>query len=173
VRFSQDDANLIVSAGDDKSVRIWDLRMTKDRACVMKMADHTDRVNRAIFHPDGTCVASCSDDRTIKIWDLRRKRLIQHYDAHAGPVCDIDFSPSVGALEGKNFLASASVDKNVKLWDLQEGRLMFTMGGHENAVKSVKFSPHGAFLCSGGADAKVFIWNSGLSRSLTSTAAEE
>ena len=28
-RFSEDDANLIVTAGDDKTVRIWDVRVTK------------------------------------------------------------------------------------------------------------------------------------------------
>ena len=76
---------------------------------------------------------------------------------------DIDFSPNVDALDGKNFLSSCSADKTVKLWDLQEGRLMFTMSGHEYQVASCKFSPHGSFLCSGGSDSKVFIWNSGLS----------
>ncbi len=86
-----------------------------DRGCVMKMQEHVERVNRSLFHPDGTCIASGSDDRTIKIWDLRRKRLIQHYDAHAGPVLDLDFNSS------QNFLASSSTDRTVKLWDLQEG----------------------------------------------------
>ena len=40
----------------------------------MKMMEHSDRVNRAVFHPDGTCIASASDDRSVKIWDLRQKK---------------------------------------------------------------------------------------------------
>ncbi len=60
---------------------------------MMKMQEHEGPVNRALFHPDGTCTASCSDDQTIKIWDLRKRKLIQHYDAHGGPVTDIAFSP--------------------------------------------------------------------------------
>ena len=84
----------------------------------MKMQEHSERVNRAIFHPDGTCIASGSDDRTIKIWDLRRKRLIQHYDAHGAAVLDLDFCHS------QNFLASASADRSVKIWDLQEGGVL-------------------------------------------------
>jgi len=165
VRFSQDEPNLVVTCGDDKTVRIWDLRIAgagahsagggKDRGCVMKMQEHSERVNRAIFHPDGTCIASGSDDRTIKIWDLRRKRLIQHYDAHGAAVLDLDFCHS------QNFLASASADRSVKIWDLQEGRLLYTLAGHEDAVGSVKFSPQGQFLVSGSGDSKLFVWKTG------------
>jgi len=133
---------------------------------VFKFVDHLSRVNRAVFHPDGSCVASASDDHAVKIWDLRRKRLIQHYDAHQGPVLDVAFAPQAyspsqredspaGLSGGKNYLASCSADRSCKLWDLQEGRLLFTMEGHEDAVKSVRFSPHGKFLVSGGGDNKV------------------
>eukprot|EP00452_MALV-II_sp_L67-6_P000097 gene97-289_t len=174
-RFAANDSNVLVTCGDDKSVRIWDSRAAgqKDRGCVFKFVDHLSRVNRAVFHPDGSCVASASDDHAVKIWDLRRKRLIQHYDAHQGPVLDVAFAPQAyspsqredspaGLSGGKNYLASCSADRSCKLWDLQEGRLLFTMEGHEDAVKSVRFSPHGKFLVSGGGDNKVFCWRSGL-----------
>ena len=100
------------------------------KSAVLKFQDHLDSVNRAIFHPDGTCLASCSDDHSVKIWDLRRRRLIQHYDAHNGAVLDIDFAyagagGNVRDAEGnvvknsQNFLVSSGVDRAIKLWDLQ------------------------------------------------------
>ena len=67
------------------------------------------QVNDVKFHPDGTCVASGGGDCTIKLWDSRSNQLLQHYDAHGGPVQSIAFHPS------GNFLLSASSDNSLKV----------------------------------------------------------
>ena len=66
--------DVVVSGGDDKTVRIWDLNQ---RQCVHTFYDHTGPVNDVTFHPDGLCVAACSADNTIKIWDMRMHQLLQ------------------------------------------------------------------------------------------------
>ena len=66
-------------------------------------------MNDVKFHPDGTCVASGGGDCTIKLWDSRSNQLLQHYDAHGGPVQSIAFHPS------GNFLLSASSDNSLKV----------------------------------------------------------
>lgn len=62
------DSRLAVSCGDDKTVRLWDIR-TQD--CLHTFFDHNAPVSMAKFHPDGTCVASCSADKTIKVQRVR------------------------------------------------------------------------------------------------------
>ena len=81
-RFSPG-GDLVVSGGDDKTVRLWD---TNQRACIRTFYDHTGPVNDVTFHPDGLCVAACSSDHTIKIWDIRMNQLLQHYAAHQDSV---------------------------------------------------------------------------------------
>jgi centriolar protein POC1 len=51
--------------------------------------------------------------------------LIQHYDAHAGPVTSISFHPS------GNYLVSSSDDSTLKIWDLKMGQILYTLYGHQ------------------------------------------
>ena len=51
-RFSPD-SSMIVSCGDDKSVRLWD---TERRTSVCNFFDNKDIVTKTQFHPDGSAV---------------------------------------------------------------------------------------------------------------------
>jgi WD40 repeat protein len=58
---------MIVSAGDDEIVRIWDA-FTLD--CIANLEGHIGNIWSAYFSPCDNYVLSSSQDRSIKIWDL-------------------------------------------------------------------------------------------------------
>ena len=64
VQFSPDNQHL-VSASDDKSVRLWSVQRTK---FLRGFTEHNNWVRSARWSPDGRYIVSCSDDKTVKIW---------------------------------------------------------------------------------------------------------
>ncbi|KAG2741825.1 WD40 repeat-like protein, partial [Suillus brevipes Sb2] len=57
----------IVSASNDYSVRIWDL---KTNQAVGDPHLHDDEVRAVVMSPDGKCIASAGLDKKIYVWSL-------------------------------------------------------------------------------------------------------
>ena len=96
--------------------------------------------------PSDLGFASYSDDKTIKIYDVRSNQLLQHYNAHKGPVNEISFHPT------GYYMASCSTDAKVKIWDLRKGKALYSLYSHSGSVNSVDFSFAGDYFATGGDD---------------------
>ena len=147
VAFSPDGKTL-ASAGEDRTIRVWDLAAGKAR---LELPGHTDAVLALAFTPDGKTLVSAGGDSTVCLWNLAgRARIV--LPGHTDAVNSVAVSP-----DGQT-LASAGDDQTIRLWDLPTGHFRATLRGHADAVLAVAFSPDGRTLASAGKDKEVRLW---------------
>jgi len=141
---------LLASAGEDKTIRIWDVEKRRE---ARRLSGHTRSVFAVAFSPDGKLVASGGFDRTVKLWDVATGREVRTLTGHTRAVNTVAFSPD-GLL-----LASGGDDRTIILWDPSNGGILRKLVGHGDTVNSVAFSPDGHLLGSGSDDETIKIWD--------------
>jgi guanine nucleotide-binding protein subunit beta-2-like 1 protein len=117
VRFSPSQSvPLIVSAGWDKLVKVWNLSNCKLRN---DLIGHTGYLNTVCVSPDGSLAASGGKDNTAMLWDLNEgKRL---YSLDAGEIINgLVFSPN-------RYWLCAATDDSIKIWDLESKIVVDTL----------------------------------------------
>ncbi|KAI7861924.1 coatomer protein alpha subunit [Spinellus fusiger] len=66
---------LIVSAGDDRQVKMW--RMNDSKAWeVDSCRGHFNNVSSAIFHPRQELILSDGEDKSIRVWDMTKRTAV-------------------------------------------------------------------------------------------------
>ncbi|KAG8992071.1 hypothetical protein FRB95_004072 [Tulasnella sp. JGI-2019a] len=69
---------LIVSAGDDRQVKLW--RMSDTKAWeVDTCRGHFNNVSSALFHPRHELILSVGEDKTIRVWDMSKRSAVQTF----------------------------------------------------------------------------------------------
>ena len=147
------DGQKVVSAGEDKTVRVWEL--TGGTKPVV-LNGHQRGVFKAAFSPvspDGQKVVSASGDATVRVWDLTGKTKPVVLNGHQGEVFSAAFS-----LDGRR-VVSAGEDKTVRVWDLTRKTALVVLNGHQSKVFSAAFSPDGQKVVSASGDATVRVWD--------------
>jgi WD40 repeat protein len=98
------DAKRVVSAGADKTARLW-------TSSLLWQAAHQGPVRRALFTPKGEIV-SAGDDKVIRFWNPVDGKEVRNLPAHDAAVLGLAVSG-----DGTR-LASYGADKQVKVWNL-------------------------------------------------------
>jgi WD40 repeat protein/serine/threonine protein kinase len=148
IAFSPD-GNHLVSAGHDRTARIWD---TRTGAPIRTLTGHDDVVYGVSYSPDGDRIASGSWDRTVKVWDATTGKVILVCRGHDEVITRVAFSP-----DGR-LLASLSSEA-VWVWDARTGAPIRTLGpvGGRNRY-GLAFSPDSRFVAVTTDDPQVVIW---------------
>ena len=127
VRFSPAQSlPLIVSAGWDRLVKVWNLTNCKLRN---DLVGHTGYLNTVCVSPDGSLAASGGKDNTAMLWDLNEgKRL---YSLDAGEIINgLVFSPN-------RYWLCAATNDSIKIWDLESKVVVDTLRPEESETGKI------------------------------------
>ena len=136
----------VLSAGDDKSVRIWDIARESE---IISFDEHGDYVRSgSVNEVNSSLVLTGSYDHVVKLWDCRAEQSVVEMD-HNAPVDSVMF------LSGGNMCVSAG-GNTIKIWDLlQGGKLVKILSNHQKAVTSLSMDSKQSRLISSSLDQQV------------------
>jgi guanine nucleotide-binding protein subunit beta-2-like 1 protein len=147
---------LIVSAGWDKLVKVWNLSNCKLRT---NLVGHTGVVYSTSISPDGSLCASGGKDGTAMLWDVNDGKHLYSLDA-GNTINALTFSP-------KNYWLTAATDNSIKIWDLENKNVLEELQAM-NAPKSgipwcvsLTWSADGNMLFAGSTDGKIYVYEVG------------
>lgn len=108
--------NLVATASDDGTVRVWDAATGRHRHCL----GHGHWVRDIAMSPDGRHLASNSLDDTVCLWDVATGEKIYQLAGHGrmGGQRTVAFSP-----DGRSFLAWGD-DLYLRRWDVRTGKAL-------------------------------------------------
>jgi eukaryotic-like serine/threonine-protein kinase len=151
------DGRTLVTAGKDKTARLWDSTTGRLRATLQ---GHRDDVNCAAFSPDGITVATASDDGTVKLWDVTTHKEQRHFAHFNCQVGEVAFSP-----DGKALVAGLN-NGDVARWEFSSGKELPRLNAEvrDARVESLAFSADGKSLAVGAETTTVWDMATGKKR---------
>merc|ERR1711881_194074 len=162
VRFSPNNQNpIIVSAGWDKYVKVWNLAN-----CRLKTnhIGHSGYLNTVTTSPDGSLCASGGKDARAMLWDLNDGKHLYTLD-HADTINALCFSPN-------RYWLCAATGPSIKIWDLESKNMVEELrpevpGNSSRAgppqCLSMAWSADGQTLFAGYSDNQIRVWQVSIS----------
>lgn len=157
--------NVLASCGEDKLVRLWDIRCPSK--CVKAMAGHQGTVNGVKFAYDQSTNAgklyTVGADKAVKVWyiDGRDGKVFDSFFGHTSSVLCMDMMALDRPITGGD-------DCAVRSWNLaRDSHALFSSGGHSAPVDSVFILDPTHYL-SGGQDGTICLWGASNRKALAS-----
>ncbi len=143
------DGRLALSGGDDRTVRVWDLRQHGE---VCRLDGHAAAVMAVAVAPDGRRVVSAGWDGTLRVWELATGRLLRRIEGGWKAVKTVAVTP-----DGRRVVFGAD-DRLLHVWELDGGEV-HRLAGHTDLVQTVAVGADGRRALSGGDDNSVWLWD--------------
>ncbi|NET06267.1 MAG: protein kinase [Symploca sp. SIO2B6] len=143
------DGSYILSGGNDKTLKLWEVATGK---CLHSFEGHADAVQSVCLSPDERYALSGSRDQTLKLWEVATGKCLHTFEGHGDFVQAVCFSP-----DGR-YAFSGSDDQTMKLWEIATGNCLHTFKGYRGRVSSISMSANGRYVLSGGPKDPMKLW---------------
>jgi WD40 repeat protein/serine/threonine protein kinase len=145
----------VLSAGYDKTVRLWDLGAGKQVRIYDEgtWGEGSGNVNSVEFSSNGHYAVSGGWDGKVRLWEVMSGSEVKRFAGHEGYVTSV----RIGS-DGSRII-SGGVDGTVRLWDVGGYGEIARLRGHKGIVFSVQFSRDATQAVSAGDDGVVRLWD--------------
>jgi WD40 repeat protein len=147
ISFNSDGTS--IAAGDEESVKVWDVANGHERFS-FEMPAHATGV---AFDPTSPQLAGATEGGDVAIWNTQTGESEWKIRGSDRLIMFLAFSP-----DGRK-VAGGGEENLVKVWDSGNGSLLLNLEGHHEPVTSVAFSPDGKRLASSGVDNIAIVWD--------------
>jgi len=167
------DGRYLLSAGDDKAVRVWDTTSGKTVRFIRGQIGpgNEGKIFAMALSPDGRTVAvggwmgpiagySLEEVGRIRLHDVATGRVLGILKGHDSAIFSLSFSPD------SNFLASGQAsgqygtsDPTVRIWDVKQKQPLHVLKGHKKSIYGLAFSLDGQRVVSGSDDHTLILWD--------------
>ncbi|CAH1638948.1 unnamed protein product [Spodoptera littoralis] len=148
---------LLVSASDDNTIKLWDARKRNPIASF----DSGYPVTSVLFNDTAEKIISGGIDNVVKVWDIRNNQISYKIKGHTDTITGMALS-----YDG-SYLLSNSMDNTLRIWDVRpfapSERCVKLMSGHQhNFEKNLlrcAWSHDGSKVAAGSSDRFLYVWD--------------
>lgn len=147
--------NKFISAGEDSTVRINDIRLQKG----IQSFTHANYVNSVAMDKKNTEIIAADENGTIKIWDIRKCEQRTEYKSNINEE-GLAFR-SISLAENEGFLVGAKSNGTCCVFDYnisQNLTLNNTFEAHKTYITKCLLSPQNNMLATCSADNEMRLW---------------
>jgi WD40 repeat protein len=142
----------VLSAGNDGTVRLWDLETCKE---LRRMEGTSGQSWGVAFSPDGKHALAGGQSGHLSLFDVATGKMVRSLPNHPQAMRSVVFTP-----DGRRAL-SACYDNILRFWNVETGTEIRSYKGHTASIMSVACAPSGKIAATGSliGDCTVRLWD--------------